>query len=246
MSANVHPISGAYTPSPLHISTEVNTYVPLGQSSVSSSQLGDSDVSTPQEGETDSNIESYSSSMNDLSERLRQVDFTSPAKIFQSKHAIHQFENITPGDSNDTFSSQFTTSGSQTPKTPLTKNSDISTPQRINDQLISAAGSIITHIITPSQFVFKKPEYNSHYHHTHFHHHLEKKDTIFKDLKRLFIKKNGDKKKKSRLLEDMTSANSSGSSIYSKQSDLSFANEFNKDLEGRYGKWGKSSFCMLK
>jgi hypothetical protein len=44
----------------------------------------------------------------------------------------------------------------------------------------------------------------------------------------------------------MTSANSSGSTIYSKQSDLSFANEFNKDLEGRYGKWGKSSFCMLK
>ncbi|KAI8988440.1 kinase-like domain-containing protein [Mycotypha africana] len=96
---------------------------------------------------------------------------------------------------------------------------------------------------TPSQFVFKKPEYDSHYHHTHFHH-LEKKDTLFHDLKRFFKKASHHdhkKKKKGLLLDhnDTSSVRSSASSVYSRQSDLSFANEFNKDLEGRYGKWGE-------
>ncbi|KAI8884089.1 kinase-like protein [Backusella circina FSU 941] len=179
--------------------------------------------------------------MNDLSEKLRQVDFTSPAKIFQNKHGIHQFENITPGGSTDSFSTQFATSGSQTPNTPHTESSGVSTPQqkKESDRPVSAVGPIITHATTPSQFVFKKPEYDNHYHHTHFHHHLEKKNSIFNDLRRLFVKRNGEKNKKNRsLVEDVTSVKSSGSSMYSKQSDLSFANEFNKDLEGRYGKWG--------
>ncbi|OZJ02729.1 hypothetical protein BZG36_04708 [Bifiguratus adelaidae] len=42
-----------------------------------------------------------------------------------------------------------------------------------------------TRATTPSQFLFNKPEYNHHYHQTHYHH-LERKETFFHDLKRFF------------------------------------------------------------
>ncbi|KAG1450309.1 hypothetical protein G6F56_008388 [Rhizopus delemar] len=86
----------------------------------------------------------------------------------------------------------------------------------------SSTNSLPVRPTTPSQFVFKRPTYNKEYHHTHFHH-LEKKKTIIHDLKRFF---KADKKIKS-------------PSIASSNSELSFANEFNRDLEGKYGKWGK-------
>jgi len=124
------------------------------------------------------------------------------------------------------------------PSHPATEASSATDYTSSSARPTSAIGSAtISRTSTPAQFVFKKPEYNSHYHHTHFHH-LEKKDTIFHDLKR-FFKKNQDKKKKKHLLDDTSSVRSSGSSVYSRQSDLSFANEFNKNLEGRYGKWGE-------
>ncbi|KAI9470512.1 MAG: kinase-like domain-containing protein [Benjaminiella poitrasii] len=204
--------------------------------------------------------------INNLSERLGEIDFESPAKIFQNKHAIHQFENVTPEISvpgtpryYDGSASQHTTpSGAQTPRSisPISaadhqqqksasQKQSVSPPLSSSEavsQYSSRPGSqtdttTISRSSTPSQFVFKKPEYNSHYHHTHFHH-LEKKDTIFHDLKR-FFRKGHDKKKKSRLLDDTSSVRSNGSSVYSRHSDLSFANEFNKNLEGRYGKWGE-------
>lgn len=87
---------------------------------------------------------------------------------------------------------------------------------------------------TPSQFIFKRPNYNKEYHHTHFHH-LEKKDTIFKDLKKLF---KGDKHKKRSSKKDSSDKKSKTPSVKS-SSELSFANEFNRDLEGKYGKWGR-------
>jgi hypothetical protein len=100
---------------------------------------------------------------------------------------------------------------------------------------------------TPSQFIFKKPEYNHHYHHTHFHH-LEKKDTVFHELKRFF--KGGDKKAKLRhsgktsehkkkKKRDHKAESVTAMSVASRNSDISFANDFNRDIEGRYGKWGK-------
>ncbi|KAL0083246.1 kinase-like domain-containing protein [Phycomyces blakesleeanus] len=86
---------------------------------------------------------------------------------------------------------------------------------------------------TPDQFVFKKPEYGNQYNSTHFHH-KEKKETIIKDFKRLFHTSSNKKK-------DYNADNSSirSGSIYTTNSDISFANEFNRDLEGRYGKWGR-------
>ncbi|KAI7860662.1 kinase-like domain-containing protein [Circinella umbellata] len=123
----------------------------------------------------------------------------------------------------------------------------------------SQASSIssIDSAATPSQFVFKKPKYNSRYHQTHFHH-LKKKDTIFHDLKRFFKggtsgadstsgdERSSSKKKKIQRLsahEPMQAYPSMDSndtvSVSSRKSNLSFANEFNKDIEARYGKWGR-------
>ena len=130
-----------------------------------------------------------------------------------------------------------------------------------NERSRSQASSIssLDSAATPSQFVFKKPKYNSRYHQTHFHH-LKKKDTIFHDLKR-FLKggssaadsTSGDersmtsstKKKNQRLsahepMQAYPSMDSNdATSVSSRKSNLSFANEFNKDIEARYGKWGK-------
>ncbi|KAG0169681.1 hypothetical protein DFQ28_008037 [Apophysomyces sp. BC1034] len=73
---------------------------------------------------------------------------------------------------------------------------------------------------TPPQFIFKKPEYDGYYEHTHYHHLHKTKVTILR-LKTFFKKKN----------KDVSSDRSS--------SDLSFANEFNQDIKSRYGKWGR-------
>ncbi|CEP08145.1 hypothetical protein [Parasitella parasitica] len=277
--------SDSFTPSPLQMSTfDVTAPSPLKQSSASSHhRLADSDAYTPDKRSNDS---SYSSKNNvsSLSDRLREVDFESPAKIFQNRHAIHQFETVTPDistpstppiasgsrfgfESTDNISSSGAqtphnkhshtprsvspdsghedvyhqknqhTKQSQTPPQPTTEASSVTDYAASSRPTSVVSSAAISRTNTPAQFIFKKPEYNSHYHHTHFHHHLEKKDTIFHDMKR-FFKKNQDKKKKS-LLDDASSVRSSGSSVYSRQSDLSFANEFNKDLEGRYGKWGE-------
>lgn len=259
MNAQTRPVSGSFAPSPLLMSTEVVSPSPLRHSTASSNIP----AYTP---DRHSSSDRYSSPIHisNLSERLHNVDFDSPAKIFQNKHAIHQFENVTPDiaghespsyvghakfqyDSDvEAAESQSHTSrsmspeiadrdnhrqnGSEKPSPPATApQSDIVSVSQLET-------SHISRVSTPSQFVFKKPEYDSHYHHTHFHH-LDKKDTIFHDLKRIF-KKNQDKKKKKLLVDDESSVRSSGSSVYSKQSDLSFANEFNKNLESRYGKWG--------
>lgn len=289
MTANIRSASGKSSASPLHMQNEVSSPSPLRQFSASlhPSVGADTCASDIQSNKTD-----YSSSnhISNLSESLHQIDFDSPAKIFQSKHAIHQFENVTPdvsepgsptaGEHRGYESDEFTSSGTQTPAshytppeihTPRSKSPEIgcrtgdkkhryqqqhhqhAKPSR-SPPIPSASSSTDVSIVlespsraasqlgsisrtsTPSQFVFKKPEYNSHYHHTHFHH-LEKKETIFHDLKQ-FFKKSQDKKKKKHLLDDSSSVRSSSSSVYSRQSDLSFANEFNKNLEGRYGKWG--------
>ena len=288
--------SGSFTPSPLQMSTnDVALPSALRHPATSSHHRpGDSDACTSDIRSNDSNYSS-TNNISSLSERLRDVDFESPAKIFQNKHAIHQFENVTPdvsapgtpaiapsarygyestdnissSDAQTPYSEHYTSSAHtprsmspesgedghhkhhkhhnhhhhhhpkkpQSPPQPITE-ATTATDYTSSSRPTSAMGSAtVSRTNTPAQFVFKKPEYNSHYHHTHFHH-LEKKDTIFHDLKR-FFKKNQDKKKKKHLLDDTSSVRSSASSVYSRQSDLSFANEFNKDLEGRYGKWGK-------
>ncbi|KAI9019191.1 kinase-like domain-containing protein [Phycomyces nitens] len=75
-------------------------------------------------------------------------------------------------------------------------------------------------VCTPSQFIFKKPEYNHQYHQTHFHRQpsQERKDNSFivwSDLRRFFAPEEEDKR-----------------------SDT-FANQFRQDIGGRYGTWGR-------
>ncbi|KAI8638280.1 kinase-like domain-containing protein [Parasitella parasitica] len=211
--------------------------------------------------------------------KLHKADFNQPAKIFQNKHAIHQFENVTPdvsmpgtplltphryhGNNNDGASSAASSVGFPSPSLPPTAvhTPPSLSPQHSGDENVSntkkssssddisstasfsidakgiphsaSVSSLPVRPTTPSQFIFKRPTYNKEYHHTHFHH-LEKKETIFKDLKKLF---KGDKNKKRSSKKD-TDKKSKSPSIKS-SSELSFANEFNRDLEGKYGKWGR-------
>ncbi|KAI8064689.1 kinase-like domain-containing protein [Gongronella butleri] len=79
---------------------------------------------------------------------------------------------------------------------------------------------------TPAQFIFKKPEYDQHYHDTHFHHHRpsspspqnNQKDLgmIWSDLRRFFVWEPENQKE----------------SPY-------FANQFRQHLGARYGTWGR-------
>ncbi|KAL9556916.1 hypothetical protein MBANPS3_001627 [Mucor bainieri] len=217
-----------------------------------------------------------------LADKLHKVDFNQPAKIFQNKHAVHQFENVTPdvsmpgtplltphrynGSNQDGISSETSSVGFPSPSLPPTavhtppslspqhsgdeqtlnnstkKSSSSDDTSSIASSSLDAKGiphsasvsSLPVRPTTPSQFIFKRPNYNKEYHHTHFHH-LEKKDTIFKDLKKLF---KGDKHKKKSAKKDSTDKKSKTPSVKS-SSELSFANEFNRDLEGKYGKWGR-------
>lgn len=229
---------------------------------------------------------------NNFSDKLNHVDFHTPAKIFQNKHAIHQFENVTPDVSMPgtplltpshpkyDYGSDASSVGYPSPSLPPTaahtppslspqtsdsnkeNNNTSSSPSSSkpastftvsghnsdNEDVSSTSGSAsastaslsvphstsVTSLpgrpTTPSQFVFKRPNYNKEYHHTHFHH-LEKKETIFHDLKKFF--KSDKSKKKS------SSGKKSATPSIKSTSELSFANEFNRDLEGKYGKWGK-------
>lgn len=263
MDTQICSLSGPYQSSQ-HQLCEINA-------SLSSKQLAKSDFK--QHGVSSRSNYSSSSAVSNLSERLSNVDFNTPAKIFQSKHAIHQFENITPDVSTPVtpaavsnakfnyesgFTSENQTPGQESP-TPRSLSPEMfenkhhhgdSKKPSSSDQSDSDSNSIsgsqvgsttISRVNTPSQFVFKKPEYDSHYHDTHFHH-FEKKDTIFHDLKRFFKKNQEKKKKRKALIEDQSGVRSSSSSVYSRQSDLSFANEFNKDIQSRYGKWGIVAF----
>ncbi|KAI8971664.1 kinase-like domain-containing protein [Mycotypha africana] len=246
------------------------------------------------------NIKSFNN--NHFAQKLQDLDFHSPAKIFQTKHAVHQFENVTPDVSipgtplltpNRAHKSIYSTLPSpslpptavHTPPSLSPQNSDNGGEQinkeaddmtKKQEKKASSAsssastssssthsfpsanaslGSLDTKGIpasvtslpvrptTPSQFVFKKPHYNKEYHHTHFHH-LEKKDTILHDLKKLF-KKSSDKKKNTKHhhqpphRDSDKTRHSSLSSTHTAASDVSFANEFNRGLEGKYGKWGR-------
>ncbi|KAI8988669.1 kinase-like domain-containing protein [Pilobolus umbonatus] len=91
---------------------------------------------------------------------------------------------------------------------------------------------------TPSQFVFKKPEYNEQYHQTHFHRQpsQERKDLFlaWSELRRFFVNTQ----------QSVSPTSPTNSSVHS-QEDTSnnksetFANQFRQDIGGRYGTWGR-------
>jgi hypothetical protein len=81
----------------------------------------------------------------------------------------------------------------------------------------------------PQQFVFKRPEYNEHYHQTHFHHHPISLSTQWFDRLSLF--------------SDPTMPSSS---VNSNSAAPTFANQFHHDLETRYGKCGKFELIICK
>ncbi|ORY98650.1 kinase-like domain-containing protein [Syncephalastrum racemosum] len=80
----------------------------------------------------------------------------------------------------------------------------------------STGSSTCCSVSTPSQFVFRKPEYNQQYHRTHFHRPSCERRDSFLGLRRYFQTE-----------EDESDPNDT------------FANRFRQDIERRYGKWGR-------
>ncbi|KAI8983527.1 kinase-like domain-containing protein [Pilobolus umbonatus] len=103
--------------------------------------------------------------------------------------------------------------------------------------------------LMPSQFVFKKPLYNQYYHQTHFHHYPVQKaanlsqphlsnqlthNSRLDDTKDSFLSWSDLGRYFGRYHSHPSSEN--GSSTVSDN----FANHFHEDINGRYGKWGRS------
>ncbi|KAI9277960.1 kinase-like domain-containing protein [Umbelopsis sp. AD052] len=164
-------------------------------------------------------------------------------------HAPYTPASLSPrtsGDAATSVSQSEAPSASTDPSVSISRASSGSSSDQAARSDVSRGSGIIPpqRPSTPSQFIFKKPEYNHHYHHTHFHH-LEKKETVFHELKRFFKggdkkakhnNKSSDHKKKKQLRKENSST---AMSITSRASDISFGNTFNRDIEGRYGKWGR-------
>ncbi|KAI8877658.1 kinase-like protein [Backusella circina FSU 941] len=188
-----------------------------------------------------------------ISEQLFNAEFHTPAKVLQSGLTIQPFEPIPDVyDYGSDTSSINAASPSLSPTavnsplslTPQSSSADehdnsllptqysqesITTVSPLDERGLPLINSSVNSLVaTPSQFIFKRPKYNKQYQHTHFHH-LEKKDSLLQDIKNIFKSKS---KKK-----NMSRSSSTVSSKYG--SELSFANEFNRDLEGKYGKQGR-------
>lgn len=105
---------------------------------------------------------------------------------------------------------------------------------------------------TPSQFVFKKPEYDERYHQTHFHrqssssslhNNTDRKDLFlaWSDLRRFFV---NTQQQQQQCLVSPTSPTSSSSHSHEDNPTVitkpgTFANQFRQDIGGKYGTWGK-------
>lgn len=102
---------------------------------------------------------------------------------------------------------------------------------------------------TPSQFVFKKPEYDERYHQTHFHRqsssqslhnpNSDRKDLFlaWSDLRRFFVNTQQQQQ------QQYTPSSPTGSTHSHEESNPTkpgtFANQFRQDIGGKYGTWGK-------
>lgn len=121
------------------------------------------------------------------------------------------------------------------PTSPITTTSTSSTNSSVSSLRPSLGHRLSSSLNTvPSQFIFKKPLYNQHYHQTHFHHSSppsspitpslthhsssQPKDMFLSELKRFF-----------------------GSHSETVQENQPFANQFRQNISSRYGQWGKEN-----
>ncbi|KAI9301792.1 kinase-like domain-containing protein [Cunninghamella echinulata] len=95
----------------------------------------------------------------------------------------------------------------------------------------------ITPPSTPNRFIFNKPAYDDHYHKTHYHH-LQRHTSLFKDFKQLFKKTPLNHLLHLQHQQQQPKSSLESVALSPSVSDYSFGNEFNKDLESKYGTWG--------
>lgn len=157
---------------------------------------------------------SSSVDLNELSKLLQQNPRPRPrSQLFQSS------KPPSPTLSTNSAEPTFCSNASKNAVVPI-----LSQQQR-RPSLIHRSSSTCS---TPSQFVFKKPEYDEKYLQTHFHrpNSQERSKDLFlawSDLKRFFVQQQ---------------PSSPTGSVHSHESET-FANQFRQDIGGKYGTWGK-------
>lgn len=123
---------------------------------------------------------------------------------------------------------QHVASNKKPPTSPITTASTSSTNSSVSSLRPSLPHRSSSRNVVPSQFIFKKPLYNQHYHQTHFHHslppsppttitpsHTHTSDVFLSELKRFFV-----------------------SPSETQQENQPFANQFRQNISSRYGQWG--------
>ncbi|KAI9311871.1 kinase-like domain-containing protein [Dichotomocladium elegans] len=160
-----------------------------------------------------------------FADHIDAADFHTPAKVLLGETRSKRSSTTTPElsvpgtppvmDDDSTATREETISHIMTPSTIVSDD----------DKAPSVRETAASSTRPSSQFMFNKPVYNAEYKQSTFH---RPEKSLMHGLKRFFKKSSNN--------------GSSSSSIRSNSSTVSvatFANAFNKDIEGRYGKWGR-------
>ena len=146
-------------------------------------------------------------------------------------------------------------------------NSNAATPILITTSQQQQPRPVLSHrpastCSTPSQFVFKKPEYDQKYHQTHFHRQSsshsvnstaqsDRKDLFlaWSDLRRFFVNTQQQQQQQSYFVSPTSPTGSTHSGeeqtpVPTTPKSETFANQFRQDIGGRYGTWGKQIVYM--
>ncbi|KAI9485768.1 MAG: kinase-like domain-containing protein [Benjaminiella poitrasii] len=106
------------------------------------------------------------------------------------------------------------------------------TPQQRRRPALSTQRRPASTCATPSQFIFKKPEYDEQYIKTHFHRQEQQKDLFlaWSDLRRFFVNTQQQQQQQQQISPTVSN--------HSQESET-FANQFRQNIGGKYGRWGK-------
>lgn len=202
----------------------------------------------------------------DLVELTKRLQKAAASRSSSTRPRSQLFQSSKPPSPSNSSSSSTTSSS---PGQQLAASKSMTTPgraaqqqqQQVPQHNTASIRPPLTHrsasATTPSQFVFKKPEYDQVYHKTHFHHHQappppsspsskvttsapsSPRDSFlgWSDLRRLFLSSDPAPPPPPSTSSSVTEHSSTTTTTTKPQAV--FANQFRQDIEARYGKWGK-------
>ncbi|KAI7881794.1 kinase-like protein [Lichtheimia hyalospora FSU 10163] len=193
----------------------------------------------------------------DLAELTKRLQKAAASRSSSTRPRSQLFQSSKPPSPSNSSSSSTTSSSPgqlATSKSMTITGRAAQYPQQQQQQVTASIRPPLTHrsasATTPSQFIFKKPEYDQVYHKTHFHHHQgpspsskvttssapsSPRDSFlgWSDLRRLFLSSDPAPPPPPSTASSVTEHSSTT------KPQAVFANQFRQDIEARYGKWGR-------